>query len=142
MNIEPFLLASTLELIIAQRLIRRICETCRYSYKEKVSNLKKILPEVGSYFGGTDITLYKGKGCPVCNDTGYKGRTSVVEMIEITPAIKALIIKKPSSEEVWVLARAAGSTSMFEDGMEKVKMGITTIEEVIRVASSVKISLN
>ncbi len=142
MNIEPFLLASTLELIIAQRLVRRVCETCRYSYKEKISNLKKTFPEVANYFSGTDITLYKGNGCSACNGSGFKGRTSVVEMIEIAPSLKALIIKKPSSEEVWRLAKEAGATSMFEDGIEKVKMGVTTLEEIVRVASPVKSSLN
>lgn len=139
MDIEPFLLASTLELVIAQRLARRICEACRYSYKERISNLKKILPSISDYFDEAEITLYKGKGCAACNDTGFKGRTSVVEMVEITPDLKALIIKKPSSEEVWALAKKGGAKSMFEDGVEKVKLGITTLEEIVRVATPPKI---
>lgn len=135
MEIEPFLLASTLELIIAQRLIRCICEACRYSYVEKISKLKVILPQINSYFKGTDITLYKGKGCSSCNYSGFKGRTSVVEMIPITRSIKGLINKKPSSEEVWQMAKKDGAKSLFEDGIEKVKIGVTTLEEIIRVAS-------
>lgn len=140
MNIEPFLLASTLELIIAQRLVRRICEACRYSYKEKVSNLKNILPEAKNYFTNTEVTLYKGKGCSACNESGYKGRTSIVEMIEVNRALKDLIIKRPSAEEVWDLAKSGGTQSLFEDGIEKVKMGITTLEEIIRVAAPPEVS--
>jgi type II secretory ATPase GspE/PulE/Tfp pilus assembly ATPase PilB-like protein len=135
MNIEPFLLASTLELIIAQRLVRRVCESCRYGYKEKISAMKETFPQAKDYFAGTEITLYKGKGCSTCNGTGYKGRTAIVEMINVTRAIKELINNKPSSEEVWKLAKAEGAKSLFADGIEKVKMGVTTLEEVIRVAS-------
>jgi type IV pilus assembly protein PilB len=135
MGVEPFLLASTLELLIAQRLVRRICEACRYSYVEKASALKTKYPFVKNYFPDAEVTLYKGKGCEVCNHTGYKGRTSIVEMIQITGAIKELINKKPSSKEVWRVAKADGSRSLFEDGLEKVKTGITTVDEVLRVAS-------
>ena len=135
MNTEPFLLASTLELIIAQRLVRKICESCRYSYKEKVSSLKSILFQASNYFDGTEVTLYKGRGCASCNNTGYRGRTSIIEIIKVTRSIKELISKNPSSEEVWDLAKKEGSESLFEDGIEKVKLGVTTLEEVIRVAS-------
>lgn len=135
MGVEPFLLASTLELLVAQRLIRCICETCKYSYEEKTSEITKQYPGLQNYFSNPNTTLYKGKGCPSCNMTGYKGRTSIVEMIEVTPAIKALINKHPSAGEVWNIAKEQGSLSLFEDGIEKVKTGLTTLEEVYRVAS-------
>lgn len=134
MGVEPFLLSSTLELIIAQRLVRRICESCRYSYVEKPSKIRAFINDVKKYFGEGDVTLFKGKGCAVCNNTGYLGRTSVVEMIEINQAMKDCISKRPSSEDVRALARKSGATSLFEDGLEKVKLGITTLEEVMRVA--------
>lgn len=120
MKVEPFLLASTMELIIAQRLVRRICENCRYSYTENKQ------------------TVYKGKGCNVCNNTGYKGRIAIFEFIQITAQMQDLILKNPSSKEIWKIASKQGSKTLFEDGMEKVKSGITTLEEVERVASKKK----
>lgn len=120
MKIEPFLLASTMELIIAQRLVRRICEHCRYSYVEKKQ------------------TLYKGKGCEACNHTGYKGRIAIFEFIQITPQMQDLILKNPSSKQIWELAKKQGSRNLFEDGMEKAKSGVTTIEELKRVAAMPK----
>ena len=109
-----------MELIIAQRLVRRICENCRYSYTEKKQ------------------TFYKGKGCNVCNHTGYKGRIAIFEFIQITAEMQDLILKNPSSKEIWGIASKQGSKTLFEDGMEKVKSGITTIEELRRVASEKK----
>lgn len=120
MKIEPFLLASTMELIIAQRLVRRICEHCRYSYVEKRQ------------------TFYKGKGCEACNHTGYKGRIAIFEFIQITPQMQDLILKNPSSKQIWELAKKQGSRNLFEDGMEKAKSGVTTIEELKRVAAMPK----
>ncbi|MFZ2192697.1 MAG: GspE/PulE family protein [Candidatus Moraniibacteriota bacterium] len=117
MKIEPFLLASTIELIIAQRLVRRICENCRYSYLEKKQ------------------TFYKGKGCDVCNNTGYKGRIAIFEFIQVTQEMQDLVLKHPSSNEIWKLAKKQGSKTLFEDGMEKVKNGTTTLEELRRVAA-------
>ena len=87
------------------------------------------------YFTTQKINLYKGKGCDSCNHTGYKGRTSIFELISITPEMKDLILKNPSSREIWQLAKKQGSLTLFEDGLEKVKNGVTTIEELMRVAS-------
>lgn len=134
MGIEPFLLSSTLELLIAQRLVRRICEKCRYSYRIKPSDIKEGNYELGEYFSGTTVTLYKGKGCQTCGNTGYKGRIAVYELIKSTGELQDLILKHPSSKEIWEVARAQGSHTLFEDGLLKVKNGITTIQEVIRVA--------
>ncbi len=120
MKIEPFLLASTMELIIAQRLVRRICEKCRYSYLEG------------------EQTLYKGKGCETCNYTGYKGRIAIFEFIQITPELQDIILNNPSSKQIWEIARKQGSRTLYEDGMEKVKSGITSLEELGRVAVAPK----
>lgn len=135
MGVEPFLLASTLELIVSQRLTRRICESCRYSLNVKTSSLEKILPGAKKYFSKENITLYKGKGCPHCSGTGYKGRLGVFEFIKMNPDLQALILKNPSSQQIWDLARKNGSTSLFEDGIEKVKNGLTTLEELLRVTN-------
>jgi type IV pilus assembly protein PilB len=135
MGIEPFLLASTLEVIIAQRLVRKICEHCKYSViKNKndfnTSQLKTIL----SYFGNDSITVYEGKKCSSCGFTGYKGRIAIFEFIQITEEMQDLMLKNPSTKEIWELARKEGSKTLFEDGIEKVKFGVTTIEELLRVA--------
>jgi len=134
MGAEPFLLASTLEVMIAQRLVRRICDHCRISYITSPEEIEKASPKTSKYFSGKKITLYKGKGCTVCNDTGFKGRVAIYEFIEMTDQMQSLILTNPSSQEIWDLARKQGSTSLFEDGIDKVKNGLTTIEELRRVA--------
>ena len=134
MGAEPFLLASTLELIIAQRLVRRLCEKCRYSEVVSVSSLENVFRGAKKYFPSGKTTLYKAKGCDACGHRGYRGRTAIFEFIQIDPKIKELILKRPSTQEIWQLARKQGAVSLFEDGLEKVKLGLTTIEELLRVA--------
>jgi len=135
MAIEPFLLASTLEVIIAQRLARKICESCRYSKSLKQEEIEKILPNAKHYFPQKSTTLYEGKGCKSCGDSGYKGRTAIFEFLHVTPEIQDLILKNPSTQQVWELAQKQGARSLFEDGIEKVKKGVTTLEELTRVAA-------
>jgi len=135
MGAEPFLLSSTLELIMSQRLVRKICEQCRVSIPESRKQLEKIIPRARTYFPKETITLYKGKGCARCNGTGYKGRTAVFECIKGTPELQDLVLKDPSMRQIWELARKQGSKPMFEDGIEKVLRGITTLQELLRVAS-------
>ncbi|EKE15714.1 MAG: Type II secretion system protein E [uncultured bacterium] len=135
MGIEHFLLASTMNLIIAQRLVRRICENCRTSEEVEIENLEKIFPSAKEYFKDKKTTLYRGKGCEACNGTGFKGRTAIFEFIGITREIQDLIVKNPSAKEIWDLARKQGARSLFDDGIEKVKSGATTLEELLRVAN-------
>lgn len=136
MGIEPFLLSSTMNLIIAQRLLRKICDHCKHSViKTAVDFDTPQLKGVAKYFNdGKSITLYEGKKCEACGFTGYKGRTSIYELIKITPNLQDLIVKHPSAQEIWKLARQEGSRSVFEDGVDKVKSGLTTIEELVRIA--------
>ena len=134
MKIEPFLLASTLNIIIAQRLVRRVCEHCKVSKTYSSQELIETYPREAKYFKGGNITLYHGKGCSQCNNLGYKGRTAIFEYIIISDDLKELIAQKPTSTQIWQLAKNNGSTSLFVDGINKVKMGITTIEEITRVA--------
>lgn len=135
MRIEPFLLASTLEVVIAQRLVRVICDKCRESYIETSINLEKIIPNVKEYFSGKKIKLYRGKGCEVCGNTGFQGRTAIFEIIKITKEMRDLILTNPSTKQVWDLAKSQGARSLFEDGIEKIKNGITTPEELLRVGA-------
>jgi type IV pilus assembly protein PilB len=135
MGIEPFLLASTLHLIIAQRLLRQICEKCRVSYSATGAALKAF-QEVGKIKGvavGSKATLYKGKGCSACNNTGFRGRVGIFEIIRVTPEMEEVILKNPASKEVWQLAKSQGGRSLYEDGLQKVFNGVTTFEELNRV---------
>ncbi len=135
MEVEPFLLSSTLEIVIAQRLVRRICEKCRTSYTEDIANLEKLFPQAKDFFSKKELTLYKGKGCEACAGTGYKERTAIFEIIRSTPELQDLILKNPSTKQIWELAYQQGAHSMFEDGIEKVNSGITTLEEILRVSN-------
>lgn len=135
MGVEPFLLASTLEVVIAQRLVRRVCPSCRYSYSVSQSEIPKLFPNASKFFDKKSVVLYKGKGCESCGGIGYSGRLGIYELLLITPEIQDLIVKRASSAEIQKEARKAGMRSLFEDGFDKVKAGATTLEELLRVAS-------
>lgn len=134
MGIEPFLVASSIEMVIAQRLVRTICNACRYSYIVKPKSIVMLIPDAINYFKDDTVTLYKGKGCNNCNHTGFKGRTAIFEFIHMTPLLQDMILLRPSMKQIWNLAKAQGSIPIFEDGIQKVMNGITTLEELIRVA--------
>ena len=141
MGIEPFLLASTLELIVAQRLVRMICDQCRHSVavkRDKITNKNKYLESV---FTKAEYTLYEGKGCSACGGSGFDGRTALFEFIRVTPQMEELILEHPSGRQVAVLAKEQGSRSMFEDGIDKVLAGVTTIGELLRVVEPPKDAL-
>ncbi len=134
MEIEPFLVASTVNLIIAQRLVRKICSKCITSYTAEKEGLKRqIPPEIyGKYFGKTKIArFYKGKGCPACRGTGYAGRIGIFEVLLMQNDIRELIMKKANAEDIENLAVKNGMTTMFEDGIRKVIGGKTTLDEVL-----------
>ena len=135
MGTEPFLLSSTMNLIIAQRLVRKICDHCKVSVVKTPADFDTPqLRDVLKFLPAKNLTLYEGKKCEVCGFTGYKGRTSIYEVIKITPTLQELIVKSPSAQEIWSLARKEGAKSVFEDGLEKVKNGLTSIEELVRIA--------
>ncbi len=134
MGVEPFLLASTMELIVAQRLVRRICEQCRYSVSLTPAALAKRFPTVGQYFKKRTITICENKGCDACLHTGYIGQVALFEMIEMTPDLKTLILTNPSTKQIWDLAKQHGSKYLFEDGIEKVESGLTSLDELLRIA--------
>ncbi len=137
MKVEPFLLTSTIEVIIAQRLVRKICSSCRHSVSSTQKEIAKQFPGAKEFFQEKKTTLYAGKGCNVCGNTGYHGRAAIFEFIRMTPELQDLILKNPSTKEIWKLAKNQGSQSLFEDGVEKVKNGTTTLEELVRVAPPV-----
>jgi len=134
MDVEPFLLTSTLEIVIAQRLVRKLCEGCRTQETVTVEQISKQLPNAKDFFPEGQSTVGRVKGCSACGQTGYKGRIGIFEFIPMSSEIQELILKNPSTQQMRELARKQGSHSLFEDGIEKVKAGITTLEEVLRVA--------
>jgi type IV pilus assembly protein PilB len=125
MGIEPFLVASSTVLIMAQRLVRRICKNC----KEELSISDEALRDI-QLPAGTKV--YKGKGCDQCNGTGYAGRQGLYEVMPITPELRELILNRASTTEICQLARKQGMLTLREDGLIKVQKGITTVEEVLR----------
>jgi type IV pilus assembly protein PilB len=131
MGIEPFLVGTAVNLIQAQRLIRRICSGCKEEVKEEVP--AKTLIEIGVQPDDVgSFKLYKGRGCGTCNGTGYKGRVGLYEVMEITEGIRDLIMQGATSVELRRKAIEEGMLTLRMSGIEKLKQGITTIEEVLR----------
>ncbi len=129
MGIEPFLVATSVNLIQAQRLIRRVCANC----KEATQVPAQALIDVGfSEEEAHSMVIQKGKGCEKCNDTGYKGRVGLYEVMEMTDSLRELILVGASNLELRKQAVDEGMLTLRESGLEKVRQGITTIEEVIR----------
>ncbi len=135
MGVEPFLLASTLELVMAQRLVRRLCPQCRYSYTATRAELLAAHPLLASYIKEDSMLLYRGKGCGACGNTGFKGRIGIYELLEVTPEMEALITGRATSNEINDAARRAGMHLLFDDGFDKMCRGVTSLEELLRVAS-------
>lgn len=136
MGVEPFLIASSVNVIVAQRLVRSIHPGCRVS--EEV-DLAIRAPMLGTallhkVFDGTTTTrLYKGKGCPLCHESGYEGRIGIFEVLPVDEEVRQAIVTRQTASVIRDIAVKNGMRSMILDGLEKVKKGMTTIEEVIRV---------
>jgi type II secretory ATPase GspE/PulE/Tfp pilus assembly ATPase PilB-like protein len=128
MNVEPFLVSSSVIGVLAQRLVRTICPEC----KEKYAPMKEELKDIG-LDASEKASFYRGKGCAKCMNTGYKGRIGIYELMVPDEAIRAAIMAKSSTDEIRRLARKSGMISLKGDGIEKIKSGVTTVEEVLRV---------
>lgn len=140
MNVEPFMIASTMNLVIAQRLVRKICTACRYSKETTIKELQLKYPSASDiiedqYKGKIKIRLYEGKGCHACHDTGYTGRIGVYEVLSVDEEIRDAIIQRKTTSDIKNMAIKKGMTTMLDDGIRKVHDGMTTIAEVIRVLS-------
>lgn len=129
MGVEAILVANSLVAIQAQRLVRRVCQYCQKPYNPP----KEVMEKYGQYFVDKP-EFVKGVGCPRCNSTGYSGRTIISEVLEIDEDISQLIIKEATKHEILETAVKNGFEPMFTDGMEKASKGMTTIEEILRVA--------
>jgi len=126
MGIEPFNVASAVNLIVAQRLVRRICKECKqeHNYTDEEMHAFGITRDQGPFF--------KGAGCDVCNGTGYKGRQGLYEVMSLTSPLRRAILKGASTEEMQQIAVSEGMLTLRMDGMVKVKKGITTLEEIVK----------
>lgn len=133
MGIEPFLVASAFNGILAQRLVRRLCAKCKKSYKPTEAETQA----VGLSVSSKDITLYKEVGCSHCRSTGYKGRNGIFELLVLDEGIKDLILKKSPAHQIKDYAVKKGMRTLAEDGLEKLLGGITSISEVLRVGREV-----
>jgi type IV pilus assembly protein PilB len=136
MGVEPFLVASTVNVIIAQRLLRKICEACKCEVSVTRKELEKHFSQqtIHKHFGANQTaTLYKGAGCKVCHKTGYSGRLGIFEILDVSKEIKKLISERVDADAINKAAIDEGMNSMLDDGLDKVAKGLTTIEEVIRV---------
>ncbi len=126
MGIEPFLVTSSVSCVIGQRLLRKICPECKEAYEPSDALL-------ASYGFPSGSTLYRGRGCPSCKYTGYRGRTGVFEVLVLDDSVKDLVVAKSSAETIKRHAIEHGMTTMYEDGMKKVLRGWTTLEEALSV---------
>lgn len=142
LGIEPFLIASTVSVIVAQRLVRKIHEPCRVSEEVSLELLRtqlsaelvqKLFPRKASSQKET-TRVYRGKGCPLCHGSGYAGRVGIFEVLSMGESLRHAIMERATASEIQTIAKQGGMRTMIEDGIEKVRQGITTLDEVIRVA--------
>jgi type IV pilus assembly protein PilB len=124
-GVEPYMLAPSLLIVIAQRLIRKLCPECKEAYEPTLEQLKGANVKVG--------LIYRHKGCAKCNNTGYRGRTNICEVMPCTIEIQDLINQRASYQKIREVARAAGMQTLYESGVKKVESGITSLEEVFSV---------
>lgn len=130
MGIKPFLVASSLQGIMAQRLVRMICAQC----KEPATYTNEQLTEMGFVTEELkDAVFYKGRGCKHCNNIGYNGRLGIYELLEMDEALRDMTYHVAATNEIRKVARTVGMTTLKEDGLRKAKDGKTTLEEVFRI---------
>ena len=130
MGVEPFLVSSSLLMVLAQRLVRRLCGECKEPYQPLSTELEEFAVAPEMLLGRT---VYKANGCPACLQTGYKGRTGIYEVLEVSDTIRKLVQKEASGAEIKKLAVAEGMKTLRDDGVRKVLEGHTSFEEVLRV---------
>ena len=136
MNVEPFLISSTLICAIAQRLVRRVCDECHQSENWSRAEAQKVLGEamVVELFGDKEsISIAKTVGCAACSNTGYKGRVGIYEVLENTKTIQKLIVDRADSDTIHQQAIKEGMNTIAQDGLKKVRDQLTTVEELVRV---------
>lgn len=142
MGMEPFLLTASVNLVMAQRLVRKVCPDCKVENKlvpGALEEMKRMLENIpDDYFEGVDVNnikAYKGQGCEKCGNTGYRGRFGIFEVLPMTPEIQDMILKKQNATAIFDVASKLGMITMKQDGAVKILRGETTLDEVIRVTT-------
>ncbi|MBE6835547.1 MAG: type II secretion system protein GspE [Ruminococcaceae bacterium] len=135
MGVEPFLTASSLVGVLAQRLVRKLCKSCKEPYTLTKEELKNILPDYPfeNFPDKNEFTFYEPKGCLSCNNTGYKGREAVFEFLTVTEEMRQLILRRANGPEIKELAQKQGMLTLRQDAIYKITEGSTSIEEMLRV---------
>jgi general secretion pathway protein E len=129
LGIEPYLISPTLVAALAQRMVRRVCPYCKVESKPSPEEEAAYLRELGE----KPKRMYKGVGCNMCAKTGYRGRVALVELLAMTETLRRAMLTGASADEIKAIALKEGMLTMQRDGMLKAKMGITTINEVLRI---------
>ena len=129
MGVEPFLVASSVDCVLAQRLARRLCPDC----KEQFKPARQVMIDAGFPEDNLPETLYRPKGCKKCGGTGYRGRLGVHEVMLVSEEIGELCVREATAEAIREVAIEQGMLSLKMDGLEKVRMGRTSMEEIVRV---------
>lgn len=132
MGLEPFLISSSLLMVVAQRLVRKICSYCKKPKEIQSAVLERLQYKVGK---GEKAVFYQGVGCKHCRKTGYSGRLGLYEVLEVNSAVQDLIVEKATSDKIKQQAISDGMLTLRTAGLEKAKLGLTTIEEVLRVTA-------
>ena len=132
MGIEPFLIASAVDSVVSQRLTRRLCTRCKQEETYKIAYLKEIDFPIGDE---DELVLFKAKqgGCPFCNSTGFRGRVGLYEVLAMDEELERLVVSVVTAHVLGNAAQEKGMKPLRQDGFEKVKIGVTSIEEVLRV---------
>ena len=131
MSIEPFLIASTIVSVVAQRLVRKLCPHCKQIYKPEGAILRRL--GLSEHDAGV---FYRAEGCQECGQTGYKGRLAIFEIMEMSHEVARLTMQRADTTTIQDAARKQGMTLLVEDGIRKIREGLTTIEEVLTVATA------
>jgi len=134
-GVEPYLVASSLTGILAQRLVRKLCSKCKKSYSPSKEDIS--LLNVEKNIQNEKLTFYKEAGCKSCDMTGFSGRTGIYELLIPSDSFREMIIKKASARELQQEAKASGMTTLMEDGLNKIKSGLTSLSEVLRITEEV-----
>ena len=129
MGVEAYLVSSALDCVVAQRLARKLCVRCRRGHEAS----PEVRAQIGLPADGEPITVFEAAGCKVCSGTGYRGRLSINEVLTVTEEIQRMAVERRPSDEIKKVAVEQGMRTLRQDGQDKVRLGLTTLEEVLRV---------
>ncbi len=133
LKLEPYLIASTVNVAIGQRLVRKVCQECKVEKNITEAEIKSLAGAFTSAGAKKNKTFFEGKGCDACHGSGYRGRIGIHEVLSIDGPVREAILRKASAEELKCIAKSQGMTTILEDGIAKAATGITTISEVLRI---------